>query len=350
MTVLIYHVTIEIPKIFDPITKFYVGAAGVDLFFVVSGFVMIYVAEPLFGKGRESSKFLLRRIARIAPLYWLTSSFVLIQLAYLWTRTGSLEFVDASIESIIASFFFFPSTRPSGEIGTFYVVGWTLNYEMFFYVVLSLLLVLSRSKAIISLAIIFIVLACVNLMLAEILPAPLKVWSDPIILEFLYGVFIGVAFRAGIRISPTSALVLIVAGVAALVWVQFHAGALPRCVEFGIPAATIAMAATLLQWPRGVYALLKWPIKWMSVLGDASYSLYLVHLHMFFIVRLAYREPISPYIGPWGYAAALIISSIVAALVVYWSFDRPVTQYLSRRLSKLFSEHPPQRTAIVQAG
>jgi exopolysaccharide production protein ExoZ len=55
----------------DPI-PLYPLAAGVDLFFVISGFVMVYSSEPLFGRSGSPKEFLVRRLARIVPLYWLT--------------------------------------------------------------------------------------------------------------------------------------------------------------------------------------------------------------------------------------------------------------------------------------
>src|SRR5215467_2504234 len=111
---------------------FNLGAAGVDLFFVISGFVMVYSSESLFGRPNAPATFLLRRIVRIVPLYWLMTS---VMLAYVLARGFGPS--DASPQLALASYFFIPYRRPSGAMDPLYGIGWTLNYEMFFYVVFA---------------------------------------------------------------------------------------------------------------------------------------------------------------------------------------------------------------------
>ena len=105
------------------------GAAGVDLFFVISGFVMVYASEPLFGSASGAVTFLYHRIVRIVPLYWLATTFYVI-VAVLLPGLGTAY----PIRTVAASFLFIPTLLPDGGIHPVVLQGWTLNYEMLFYV------------------------------------------------------------------------------------------------------------------------------------------------------------------------------------------------------------------------
>ena len=76
-----------------------VVAAAVDSFFIVSGFIMVYASERLFGKPGGTRIFFLRRIARILPMYWITTTFVVL---YLIATYGSLEAGGAPLSYVIA--------------------------------------------------------------------------------------------------------------------------------------------------------------------------------------------------------------------------------------------------------
>jgi exopolysaccharide production protein ExoZ len=92
-----------------------IGAAGVDLFFVISGFIMVYTSERLFGQTGAPQRFLARRIIRIVPLYWTLTAFAALVLFGFGPNT-------------LGSYLFIPTHR-----GPILTVGWTLNYEMMFY-------------------------------------------------------------------------------------------------------------------------------------------------------------------------------------------------------------------------
>ncbi len=120
--------------------------AGVDLFFVISGFIMVYASRRLFGTPRAGAQFMARRIARIVPLYWLATSLALILLGYEAAR-GKGAF--PGVWEILASFGFIPFARPQdGLVQPVTGVGWTLNYEMFFYAVFALFVGLARTRAV----------------------------------------------------------------------------------------------------------------------------------------------------------------------------------------------------------
>ena len=109
----------------DPI-PLYSLASGVDLFFVISGFIMVYSSEDLFGARGAWRTFLTRRLVRIVPLYWLTTAI-----------TIPLMSLTVDWQSLLGSYFFIPYRAPSNAIVPLHGVGWTLNLEMFFYVIFA---------------------------------------------------------------------------------------------------------------------------------------------------------------------------------------------------------------------
>src|SRR5688572_9349206 len=130
-----------------PFNHLVLGAAGVDLFFVISGFVMVYSSESLFGRREGPLRFLLRRLARIAPLYWAVTIAIIL---YIYAAHGSKLFEIYSPASLIASFLFYPYPRLDGLAFPVHLLGWTLNYEMFFYAVFAAAIVLPRRAAVVA--------------------------------------------------------------------------------------------------------------------------------------------------------------------------------------------------------
>ena len=137
-----------------------IGAAGVDLFFIISGFVMVYSSESLFGHRDAPRVFFLRRLARVAPLYWAVSVVIL---AYVLIAYRSL--IDIySVGSVIASFAFVPYPAPGNNslMQPVHGLGWTLNYEMFFYVVFTAAILLPRRFAVMAVATVFLALVAIG--------------------------------------------------------------------------------------------------------------------------------------------------------------------------------------------
>src|SRR5262249_762899 len=207
------------------------GPFGVDIFFVISGFVMVYSSERLFGQPRAPAKFLSRRIARIVPVYWVaTSVFVWFSVPY------------ASTKAVFGSLFFAPHLPREAPL---LLVGWTLIFEMFFYAVFAIALFAKHRLAVVASATLFLIL------FAFFGPAPNTTpsvfWSppfsnsrgylsDPIIIEFAFGMMIALVFRAGVRLSIETTMILIIV---ALIWFMETVPSIPRQYSCGIAAALI---------------------------------------------------------------------------------------------------------------
>ncbi|MEZ0170054.1 acyltransferase family protein [Microvirga sp. TS319] len=297
-------------------------AAGVDVFFVISGFIIVYSSQKLFGSPGAGRVFLVRRLGRVVPLYWTVTS---LYLAVALALPGILNSEVLEPGFILASYLFIPLERPDGAVQPLYTLGWTLNYEMYFYVLFALTLAWPKRTSIGML--IGVLLAATVVGGVVSLPQPLDFWTSPIILEFAFGVALahlkdqGLVLPRGVRAAfAIGGLALLLAGANA---------SLPRPVAYGVPAAFFVAAAAL-----GAERVR--PETWLgrigNALGDASYALYLVHP---FVIRasreIVLRTGLGPVIGTWGYVALVLAGAVLASLLVFRWYERPMTQWFRRR-------------------
>jgi exopolysaccharide production protein ExoZ len=308
------------------------GAAGVDLFFVISGFIMVYVSESLFGRRGSPVKFFVRRVVRIVPLYWILTAVTLIG----WH--GFRLPPNITWLNVASSFLFIPTTHPNGATEPLLSVGWTLNYEMLFYAVFAAATLLSRSVAVIAVTAFFLLIVTLPWLLSISLTAPFAVWRSPIVFEFVYGMWIALIFRKGLRIPGWISCVLVAAGLALMVgayvdgFAAFGFGfvTIGRVIGWGGGAAVVVAAMVLADVKPATSPI------WMGFvfLGDTSYALYLIHtlIPPFLFRALWFVDPAAHI---WLYAAMLTSATVSAAVVVHLVFERPVLAFLHVKIGSL---------------
>ena len=312
--------------------------AGVDVFFVISGFVMVYASHALFGRNGAARDFLVRRLARVVPLYWLTTIVVLGLLAVL---PELMRGAQATPGLVAASFLFVPWPRPDGIVQPVYTLGWTLNYEMFFYLVFAVVLGLGFGRR--------AVVACVSAVFAGLvaigfarpdLPQPLGFWTSAIQVEFVLGMALGLARLEGVTLPLAFRLALAVLGIGLFWLVGGNAGARfgPYApLLFACPAACLVAACGLSPGrPDGQGrdgAPLRWPVRAAESLGDASYAIYL--LHPFAIrgtVRLIDGLGLGPSFGTFGTTLAALAATAMLGLLSYRVLERPLMRIVRRAM------------------
>jgi peptidoglycan/LPS O-acetylase OafA/YrhL len=175
----------------DPATHaaWTVGSTGVYAFFVLSGFIMVYISWDEFGRPGAAARFLTRRLVRIVPLYWIAT---LCALAY--HRVSATHGAHAGWAELGLSLAFIPYAGDGNSWTPILPQGWTLSYEMVFYAIFAASLHLSRRVA---LPLVGITLAAfVGLGLGSGLPqGSLTVLASPIVLWFVLGMCLGAAWR-----------------------------------------------------------------------------------------------------------------------------------------------------------
>jgi exopolysaccharide production protein ExoZ len=294
--------------------------AGVDLFFVISGFVMVHASRDMFGSPAAILPFLRRRLARIAPIYWAATALFLIP-AFLGAVSGGRA--PPTLAEIAASLAFLPYQRPDGVVQPLYGLGWTLNYEMFFYLVFALALPLRRERAVPTVLLGLMALVAIGQFVPPSLAAP-WFWTRSIILEFGFGMLIGHMALSGVRPTPATAWALAGAALALLALGKLAPALLPdRALLYGLPATLLVMAALAVENAGSGRPA----ARLLTGLGDASYALYLLHPFVLRALALTGGSALAG-VSPLLFAAVGVTLAAAAAMIVWRWFEKPLTRAL----------------------
>jgi exopolysaccharide production protein ExoZ len=296
------------------------GYGGVDLFFVISGFIMVYTTH---NRGITAADFLENRFVRVAPIYYVATLAVY---GVALVAPAILQATSTDPIQLLKSLLFIPFVKGNGLVEPVLFVGWTLNYEMFFYVIFALgLLFKARTLglsctigALLALTIAGLVVPSDNVIF--------KFYSSPIILEFALGMLIALVFYQGLLFkekfwTPILVLALVISIADLVITPLFPYTPLSRAMTCG-PAAALAVTAAVGLETRGVF------VKWAAIIrtGNASYSLYLVHP----FITQAFQKLFVATRGGAALATLLIIvcliTTLLAAQFVHLMIERPMTR------------------------
>jgi exopolysaccharide production protein ExoZ len=314
-------------------SDFRIGSTGVDIFFVISGFVMAFSVSASHPSAYD---FIKNRIVRIVPLYWVATAIVAI------VSVAGLKVIgcpEISLQKILSSLAFLPMADASGAVSDpVLFVGWSLNYEMMFYLGFALSLLLPRRMSLPA-------------MLAAIVGCWLWQLSSTSVAAHYLGSDIILAFAAGIALhfiprsmaTPKSAILLgLLAGTVFLATIDMpwlrssqHAHLAVILGASLIVGSAIVAENAGLAIGQGL----------TTRLGDASYALYLFHplvlqilMKIWLIVHL--QKSIA---GLCAFVPIAVIASCVAADIIHRSIEQPMLRALKRKRPV----PPPQETEIA---
>jgi exopolysaccharide production protein ExoZ len=308
LLVVYFHSVLQVTKVNDSFDWQFrlFGETGVDIFFVLSGFVMWLTTA---GRHISPLEFYRRRIKRIVPLYWLATIFSAVVALVAPSILKSTVF---NLPHLLASLLFLPwrNTAEPDLIMPVVVPGWTLNYEMFFYFVFGLLLLIPEKQRLYALfgAMTAIILAC---HLSPFQNTATIFYGDAIIYEFLGGVVLAKLYLEKILVPQRLAWPGLVLGFAFLLINETLCDASMRSYMWGIPAFVIIYSAVSIDFSRLP------AIGWLGYLGDASYAIYITHAFTLAFLRVVCNTLHIDIIanGPVFVTACLICSSIGGAIV-----------------------------------
>lgn len=343
LLVVFFHVQDMLSKRIDNSlfsTKF--GGVGVDIFFVISGFIMMFSSYEMFGLRGSSLKFLKNRAIRIVPTYYLFTTVMVILLLFAPSLFGSLRF---DLGHVILSYLFVLSEDNAGNVSTVLGVGWTLAFEVFFYLVFAVMLRFPRKFFIPSILTIFIMGNLIGLFVKN-LGAWSTVFTSPITFEFLFGCLIGLYYKQRKMLGIKRSIFLVVIGVSwilatSFIWtIQVSLGYY-RVFAFGIPSALFMLGFINIEKNRKFSTL-----SLIKRIGDSSYSLYLIHS----FVLTAFGVLIAPRLYDIGIPIFLIVAVTMVAAVIggfacYYLFEKPFTI----RLKRLSANRNSARTEYVNS-
>ena len=325
------------------------GAYGVDLFFVISGFIMVWVASDLRRSRAAATDFLYSRATRIYPLWWLFAGamafFLIVFRGVPWDVT---RIDPAGIDGpthLIKSFLLWPQ-----GIHPVLGVGWTLVHEMYFYIGFALLIFLVPPRWRIYGIVAWgaaVATGALSGLSGAFGGSLLELVFYPMTLEFIAGALVGYAIKAGWRrYAGVCALV----GVAGLVLAFLdidraathsllsvigidggsgYGAAWRRSFVYGIPAAMLIYGAVALELERGFGDRIP---NLMVDLGDWSYSLYLCHVLVISAVGRIWYGIADPqnWFAVAAYLILVTLATMLTAALTYRFFERPSIRFFRR--------------------
>lgn len=302
------------------------GNAGVDFFFTLSGFIIYYVHQGDIGRPSRFGHYLLRRVTRIYPMYWIATAIIVAVLIL------KRDWAGLAYQHVIKSVFLLPSPEEP-LLG----VGWTLMHEMLFYAVFAFAILSRPVGAVISAMWALLVLWGLY---DDVSPDTLGFIQSPYHVEFAFGVLSAIALKRmqGARAAVALIVGLVVFATAALCidlhWLE-DSQAICRFI-FGTSSALILFGVASLEMKE----VLTFP-GWAAFLGAASYSIYLFHtLAIGWLARVFFLVPISAHF-PNIVFAAISTAAIIAGCAMYFWLERRVQSAVRRTASRSKDRYVP---------
>lgn len=314
------------------------GWAGVDLFFVISGFIMVWTTQNSSSAISSSAKFLWRRMTRIYPLWWFCAGIMAVYFLLTYNMPAAPDRVAGPQEAwpyALKSFALWPQQETRPLLG----LGWTLIHEMWFYIAFACLLILPRKFLMPSL-----IIWCGLTFLHYAVLGPVdetealrKLITSPLTLEFIGGALIACLlvkqqvlprhFAWGVFWTG-----LIWVGLAMTLNIRFMAEDhhFTRTIIYGPAMLALVWGSTALALNGGFRV----PV-WLIRVGDWSYALYLIH----YIVLIGLKRVLTQ-IG-WGEAGGLLailifgLTAIALSLMAAWGLhvflEKPIIRFFRKQ-------------------
>ena len=310
------------------------GELGVDIFFVISGIVIASVTAGRFGSPRNAAIFLYHRLARIFPIFWIYTTLTLLAN---WLESLVDRDTPPRSFSLIASYLLLPTRLPM-----LLLQGWTLSFELYFYLLIALLLLLPERVATWLLVLWGIAVIALKLHIGLSPSAIVNLLINPSILEFLAGCILFHIYRRS-RLHPASGILILAASFLLLIAIIRYDDPVSivnhpwhRPLLYGSFATLFLLGAMELERTRVIRYL---PL--FASIGDWSYSIYLSHV---LVINLIVRLSASLLPEPIGIILLPLLGIASVLLVGYLSYT-----YLERPLlTLLYKPVPSPHTAAKQ--
>jgi len=304
--------------------------AGVDFFFVLSGFIIYYIHSEDANTYANVKRYLLKRLIRIYPPFLFVSSILLIAYLFMPFTTERSDLFDT--EYLLKSFLLFPLDVPP-----LLTVSWTLVYEMFFYI-LFITIILNKK---IGMTVFFVwagMIVLLNIFVQKII-FPYSFIFNLHNLEFLFGILIAYIFKENKNILKNNTLLYLTFS-ALLLFVFNGINQNYHLVDFFSSNVILLYGLSSAMIIYGLVHLNNYSYKtrWtnlLSLLGAASYSIYLIHVPLLSILnRIVSKLSLQEFIHPNFIFIFLVVLAVIGGIIMHLIVEKPVTLYLRNRLIK----------------
>ncbi len=305
------------------------GITGVDIFFVISGFIMYVISRRT---NRGPVEFFLLRFTRIAPPYWVVTSAML---AIMLVRPDLFFTSEFDWKHAAASYLFIPWQHSGPFIKPILHVGWTLNLEFLFYSLVALMLWprLQANTRFWGSVIVISLFPILGYVLQPTHPIPV-VWSSPVMVEFAFGLLVGRLYFSSLRLPVWLSLLMIAAGCVFLGQIDqlMSAQDATRWLTAGLPAVLLVWGAPELEKAGRVGKN-----ETFRFLGDISFALYLCHYFAIGLTRAVWpKSMIGGYGNDIGFYAAALALSFLGATLFYLLIEKPSVKLTQGWVKRVF--------------
>lgn len=297
----------------------YSGVTGVDIFFVLSGIVMVFSSHRLFKNPDGWRIFAERRIVRIVPMYW---SITTIKLLIMIAAGGLVLHANLNPAKLFFSYFFLPSYNVDDQLRPLLGVGWTLNFEMFFYALFTVALLL-RMNVYRFVGIVLTMLAIGAYFRQPSWP-PAAFYLDTIVLEFYFGMLIAWASLNRRPLPPLVGLIFLFGGLVSLLFTPDLGDSVPRALVSGVPAAVTLWGMASLE------KYLVYVPGFVLYMAEASYMIYLIH-PVVGRVPVVVMDKLHLY-HPTAAVILAFLFPLPAGAVLHRFIEKPVTNWFRDHL------------------
>lgn len=306
------------------------GDFGVYIFFIISGFIMGHVTHERYGQPGEIRRFLVARLSRIVPIYWILTACMAVLTLVLHFKGAGKSLPDITLTSLIKSLLFIPYIGKEEDHWPILGQGWSLNHEMLFYFIIAAALSLRES---VGKAMVVVTLVTLTVIGAFIpLPEFLALWARPVNLLFLLGLSLA-SMRPPPRLDSRLCQAL-------LITILLAAGLLNKQGWF-TPTLRVVIAFALV-WLCIMARNNPTPNVLERVtekLGDASYSMYLIHTFLIYSTSAIWAKKLGDtYL--LGFVGVILLESILVSWFVNRTIEVPLNRHCRRGLDKLLSYWP----------
>lgn len=286
-----------------PLARF-CGSIGVDIFFFISGFI-IFISIDKSGYYDKPFTFLKKRLLRIIPLYYLVTTLFLVMNVTLNSFHAEREAnipVDMSFQTVLKSYLFIPISYDGFYRDPLVFLGWSLNFEMLFYILTFFLLVIFRKRFFVPLVLLLTALGCTNYVFGDFSNVYLDFLTSPFLLYFAIGLFLGkyhelIKEKISSFVEPMLFISLYVFFIVMIAKdmgyiyegmpresVVYNNKVIPRIIIWGIPSFVVLISYFTLASKYGITNA------YLSKLGDRSYSIYLLQIFfIYFLYELGHK-------------------------------------------------------------
>jgi exopolysaccharide production protein ExoZ len=318
------------------------GCIGVDLFFVISGFIIMFIANKYKG-ANEAMYFIGKRFLRINPIYYI-ATFLIFGFLLLKLYINDIPFKnhsDNTISSLFDSLTIIPSSWDLKYFSPLLVVGWTLSFEWLFYILFAALIFMNVERKVLTMLCMILLFVGIGRIIQ---PTDLRFQFvlNPILLEFVLGLTICQLYLSKINVPTWVATIILSTGIICYVLlirfgyegVWYYQNtingklSLMRFLLWGLPSGCIVAGSLFLE--RNGHLSKLFNNRLALLLGNASYSIYLIHYIILNAFQLIYSKTIF-----FGQADLMIwlqlIITVFISVVFYKLVEKPLLSYFNKK-------------------